>query len=165
MSSSSRHHFDQAACFGTYTLRSDKIQWLSGKESACSTRDTGDEDLFPVSERSPGGGHGNPLQYSCLENPMDRGAWLATVYGVTKSQTQLSNCAHTCMDNHNLYNLRGIPDISNCILKEIVFMSAFPKECKECGNCKADLTTRQNIDFPCCFTRGQITFQKYYVSL
>ena len=36
--------------------------------------------------RSPGGGHGNPLQYSCLENPMDRGAWQATVYGVTKSQ-------------------------------------------------------------------------------
>ena len=36
-----------------------------------------------------GGGHGNPLQYSCLENPMDRGAWQATVHGVTKSQTQL----------------------------------------------------------------------------
>ena len=70
---------------------------------------------------------------------MDRGAWLATVYGVTKSQTRLSNCAHTCMDNHNLYNLRGTPDISSCILKEIVFMSAFPKECTECGNCKADL--------------------------
>ena len=37
--------------------------------------------------RSPGGGHGNPLQYSCLENPMDIGAWWATVHGVTKSQT------------------------------------------------------------------------------
>ena len=42
------------------------------------------------SERSPGGGNGNPPQYSCLENPMDRGAWWATVYGVTKSQTGLS---------------------------------------------------------------------------
>ena len=41
----------------------------------------------PGSGRSPGGGHGNPLQYSCLENPMDRGAWWATVHGVTKSQT------------------------------------------------------------------------------
>ena len=43
----------------------------------------------PESERSPGGGHGNPLQYPCLENPMDRGAWWATVHGVTKSQTRL----------------------------------------------------------------------------
>ena len=49
--------------------------------------------LFPISGlgRSPGEGHGNPLQYSCLENPMDRGAWWATVHGVTESQTQLSN--------------------------------------------------------------------------
>ena len=47
-------------------------------------RDTG---LIPGSGRSPGGGHGNPLQYSCLENPMDRGAWQAAVHGATKSQT------------------------------------------------------------------------------
>ena len=45
----------------------------------------------PGSGRSPGGGHGNPLQCSCLENPMDRGAWWAAVYGLTKSQTELSN--------------------------------------------------------------------------
>ena len=45
--------------------------------------------LIPGSGRSPGGGHGNPLQYSCLENPMDRGAWQATVHRVTQSQTQL----------------------------------------------------------------------------
>ena len=45
--------------------------------------------LVPESERFPGGGHGNPLQYSCLENPKDSGAWRATVHGVTKSQTQL----------------------------------------------------------------------------
>ena len=48
----------------------------------CNVRDTG---LIPGSGRSPGGGHGNPLQYSCLENPMDRGAWRATVHGVAKS--------------------------------------------------------------------------------
>ena len=42
-------------------------------------------------EDSPGGGHGNSLQYSCLQNPMDRGAWQATVHGVTKSQTRLSD--------------------------------------------------------------------------
>ena len=50
----------------------------SGKESACSA---GDPGLIPESGRSPGGGHGNPLQYSCLGNPMDRGAWRATVHG------------------------------------------------------------------------------------
>ena len=49
----------------------------------------------PGSERSPGGGHGNPLQYSCLENPMDRGAWWATVRRVTKSQTWLK-----CLSTH-----------------------------------------------------------------
>ena len=47
------------------------------------------------SGRSPGEGNGNPLQYSCLENPVDRGAWWATVHGVAESQTQLSNYAHT----------------------------------------------------------------------
>ena len=49
-------------------------------------RDTGS---IPGSGKYPGGEHGNPLQYSCLENPKDRGAWRATVHGVTKSQTQL----------------------------------------------------------------------------
>ena len=59
-----------------------------GKESACNTGDLG---LIPGLGRSPGGGHGNPLQCSCLENPMDRGAWRATVHGVTESQTQLND--------------------------------------------------------------------------
>ena len=48
----------------------------------------GDMGSIPGSERSPGGGHGNSLQYSCLENPMDRGAWWATVCRVVKSQTR-----------------------------------------------------------------------------
>ena len=56
------------------------------KNPPANAGDTGEEDLIPGSERSPGGGHGNPLQYSCLENPMDRGA---TVHRVTKSWTQL----------------------------------------------------------------------------
>ena len=50
----------------------------------------GDLGLIPGSGRSPGEGNGNPLQYSCLENPMDRGAWWAIVHGVTKSQTRQS---------------------------------------------------------------------------
>ena len=61
--------------------------WLSGKESTCSAGDVGDVGLIPGSGRSPGGGHGNPLQYSCLESPMDRGAWWATGHWVSKSWT------------------------------------------------------------------------------
>ena len=59
-----------------------------GKESMCNA---GDLCSIPGLGKSPGGDHGNPLQYSCLENPMDRGAWQATVHGVTKSQPQLSD--------------------------------------------------------------------------
>ena len=59
-----------------------------GKESTC---DAGDPDSIPGLGRSPGEGNGNPLQDSCLENPMDRGAWWATVHGVANSQTQLSD--------------------------------------------------------------------------
>ena len=51
----------------------------------------GDLGSIPRSGRSPGGGHGYPLQYSCLENPMDRGPWWATVHGVSKIWTQLSD--------------------------------------------------------------------------
>ena len=58
--------------------------WLSGKESTCNAGVTGDEGLIPGSGRSLGEGHGNPLQYSCLENPMDRGAWQATVHRVAE---------------------------------------------------------------------------------
>ena len=59
-----------------------------GKESACNA---GDLDLIPGSGRSFGEGNGNPLWCSCLENPMDRGAWQATVHGIAKSQTRLSD--------------------------------------------------------------------------
>ena len=64
-------------------------QWLSGEESGCSAGDRGDTSLIPGSGRSSGGGHGNPFQGSCQENPMDRGAWWAMVHSVAKSQTQL----------------------------------------------------------------------------
>ena len=53
--------------------------WPSGKESPCNARDAG---LHPESGRSPGEGNGNPLQHSCLENPVDKGAWQATVHGI-----------------------------------------------------------------------------------
>ena len=65
-----------------------------GKESACNAGDTGDLGLISGLGRSPGGGNGNPRQYSYLENSMDRGACWATVLVVTKSWTQLINWAH-----------------------------------------------------------------------
>ena len=69
--------------------------WISCKESACNIRDVGS---VPRSVRSLGEGNGNSLQYSCLENPMDRGAWRVTVHGVTESDTlrRLSTAQHTC---------------------------------------------------------------------
>ena len=68
-------------------------QWPSSKESACNAGVTGS---VPGLGRSPGGRHGNPLRSSCLENPMDRGAWWTTVQGAPKSQTQLKRraCTH-----------------------------------------------------------------------
>ena len=60
----------------------------NGKESA---RDVGDLGSIPGSGRSPGEGHGSPLQYFCLENPINRGAWWATVHGVAKSRTWLND--------------------------------------------------------------------------
>ena len=56
-------------------------RWLSSIGSACSAGDAGDLGSIPGSRRSPGGGHGNPVQYFCLEKPMDRGAWRAIVRG------------------------------------------------------------------------------------
>ena len=61
------------------------------KSSPANAGDSGDAGSIPGSGRSPGGGHGNPLWYSCLENPMDRGAWRAAVRGVSKSWTRLSD--------------------------------------------------------------------------
>ena len=65
----------------------------AGKESVCNAGASGVRGSISGSVRSPGGGNGNPLQYSCLENPMDREAWQATVHGVAKSQTRLSTYA------------------------------------------------------------------------
>ena len=60
---------------------------FGGSEVTASASNAGDPGSIPGSGRSPGEGNGNPLQYSCLKNPMDRGAWRATVHGVAKSWT------------------------------------------------------------------------------
>ena len=75
------------------TSSTEQVKWtppggLNGQESACNA---GEPVSILGSGRSPGEGNGNPLQYSCLGNPMDRGAWWAIVYGVTMSLTPLSN--------------------------------------------------------------------------
>ena len=75
--------------------------WLSGKESACDAGVTGGTGSTAGSGRSTGGGHGNPLQYFCLENPMDREAWWTTVHRFANSQTPLKLFSmYACMYTH-----------------------------------------------------------------
>ena len=72
------------------SLKTTTILLLSvpgGSDANASACNAGDLGSVPESGRSPGEGNGNPLQYSCLENPMDRGAWWAIVHGVAKSRT------------------------------------------------------------------------------
>ena len=70
-------------------------QWLSGKESACSTGASGVAGLIPGSGRSPRGGHGNPLQYSCLENPQGQKRLAATVHGAQRVGHNWGNLVST----------------------------------------------------------------------
>ena len=72
---------------------------LEVKAPVCNAGDLGS---IPGSGRFPGEGNGNPLQYSCLENPMDRGTWWATVHGVAKSWTQLSDFTFTFTDGDEI---------------------------------------------------------------
>ena len=71
-----------------------------GSDGKASVSNAGDPGLNPGSGRSPGEGNCNPLQYSCLENPMDRGAWWATVHGVAKSRTRLSNFTYSSKEEN-----------------------------------------------------------------
>ena len=76
---------------GTKSQRASWAIFPGGSEGKASAYNEGDPGSIPGSRRSPGEENGNPLQYSCLENPMDGGACQATVHGVTKIQTQLSD--------------------------------------------------------------------------
>ena len=77
----------QDSATGTDDRFGQASRWHSGKEHTCHVGDTGDSDLIPGSGRSPGEGGGNPLQYSCLENPcLDRGAGWATLHRAAKRQ-------------------------------------------------------------------------------
>ena len=105
------------ACIHIYRLP----RLFSGKESI-SAGDTGDMGLIPGLGRSPRGGNGIPHQYSYLTNPVERGAWWATVHGVAKSWTQLCDWAHTYMYKYILliecvdYRYWWSPNVPKCML-------------------------------------------------
>ena len=91
---------------------------LDGKECACNV---GDPGSIPGLGRSPGRGHGNPLQYSCLENPMDRGAWKATVHGIAKDLDTTEWLTHFHNSNHgqtSAFPLSAHPPASPLLLLE-----------------------------------------------
>ena len=88
-----------------------------GKELACNAEDLGS---IPGSGRSPGGEHGSPPQYSCLENSMDRGDWRATVRGVTKSWTRPSDQhTHTQATKHESEKESNLPNITRLVNSQI----------------------------------------------
>ena len=118
--------------------------WLSSKESTCNAGDAGDICWIPGLGKFPGGGHGNPLKYSCLENPMDRGAWQATVHKVTKSRTPLkwlSTNAHMC-----------IAELLCCNLKSTQYCKStiFQQQQKNCKDCKTQYSHYNETMFPTC---------------
>ena len=87
--------------WGSKTICVERVR--KGKVSVYNAGDLGSS---PGLGRSPGEGNGNPLQYYCLENPMDRGAWKATVYGVAKSRTRLSDFTHSLAQKRSRRGLR-----------------------------------------------------------
>ena len=81
--------------------------------------------------RSPGGGNGKPLQYSCLQNPMDRGAWLATVHRVAKSQTRLSNRVYVHIHTHTYMHAHTRTHTHTQSVCGIVYLSShYGKQCE-----------------------------------
>ena len=102
------------------TLNKQAFQVAQGvKKPSVTTGASGERDLTLGSGRSPGGGNGNPLQYSCLGNPIGRGTWRATVHGVIKSQTRLSMHIstlnkHMCLSKiFKYWDFPGVPRVNN----------------------------------------------------
>ena len=106
-----------------------------GKESACNA---GDPGSIPASGRSPRGGYGNPLQYSCLENLMDRGAWWATVHRVAKSQTRLKQLGMHAEDTLKPYqkitqvmvvqSVKNLPAVQETLVRSLGWEDPLKKE-------------------------------------
>ena len=127
-----------------------------GKNPPANAGDAGDEGSIRGSGRSPGGGNGNPLQYSCLENPTDRGAWWAAVHGVAKSWTWLRTHTQTHMcdwitllysrNQHNIVNQLYFNKInflkSTCNRQSTGFQTAW----QFLTNQEKDLSTHKKMD-------------------
>ena len=109
-------------------------QWLSGKESACSAGAAGDSGSIPGLRRSLGGGPGNTLQYSCLENRVHRGAWRATVHRGAELDRTEATCTLTC--THTLY----IKYFSECLMEKEI-------ECKDSYNLPEVKSFRARFEF------------------
>ena len=90
-------------------------RWLNSKESGCNAGELG---LIPESGRSPREGNGNPLQYSCWENSMDRGAWRAAVHGVGKNRTGLSDFPFHWLSFSGLFPLFSFIEVLGILLLE-----------------------------------------------
>ena len=95
---------------------------LMVKNLPANAGDIRDLGSVPGWGRSPGGGHGNPLQNSCLENPMDRGAWQYTVHGVTNSGTQLKQLS----THRRAFCLWGLHYSLRCSWRPFIYLSQFP---------------------------------------
>ena len=94
----------------------------SDKNPSANAGDFRDPCLIPGSGRSPGAGHGNPLQYPCLENPMDRGAWRATVHGVTKSWTWLKWLSLHAWGVFSYYSIRCFSSLPFHFLTSVTYV-------------------------------------------
>ena len=116
------HHFFYNLILFSWSFLSSS----AGKISACNGRHPG---LIPESGSSPEQGNGNPLQYSCLENSMDRGAWRATVHGVTKGQTWLRDYTQR---QDSFYDVKSVPykyvtQCCCCLVAKSCLMSCLKK--------------------------------------
>ena len=133
-------------------------------------RDTG---LIPGWGRFPGGGNGNPLRYSCLENSMDRGAWWVTVHGATKRRTRLS--AHTHTHTHTLHKIKNYSKLTISSvasgpfsLPKILFpspSSMYPNSV-QMSHLKKMLLSWSRVDLQCCvnFYSTKISTVNFYCS-
>ena len=107
-----------------------------------SILDIRDVGLILGSGRSPGGGHGNPLQYSCLQNPMDRGTWQATFHSVTKSRTWLKQFS---MDTHNRWEANGLRRLNDTHAYCLSFDPPRSRPCNKSSSANSFLRdTRKN---------------------
>ena len=102
-------------------VASELPRWLSSKESACQAGGTGGVSSVPRSGRSSGAGNGNPLQYSCLENSIDRRAWWDTVHGVTESRTWLIEHPRQKMERHPMFIEYNVNTVKMAILAKATY--------------------------------------------